>query len=323
MDFLSLYLGEYDELLVQLLVFLATAAFCLGFAVWLYGGKTNVQRRLEYIIHPEIMPEEGLQREGGFTVRLAQSAAAFIAPEAGWDESGSKTRLVRAGYRSRTAVRTFWGNKIIFALLVPAIIVVALVIPGFDVGGNGYLMLIIALSMLFGFYLPDLFLRRRINGRRLRLTEGFPDAMDLFVVCVEAGLGLDAAIQRVGVEIAHSHRELGEEFSILSLELRAGKSREEALHALANRVDIDEIHELAALLIQAEHFGTSIADALRIHASDMRTLRIQRARERAAKLSTKLIIPIMLFIFPALFLVILGPAVVGIVDMLSALTGGR
>jgi len=319
MEALTIYVEAHAQPLILLLVFIATVALCIGGALWVTGGKTVAQRRLEHVAHPEsIVPDDDQQTAEGFTVRLAHSAAKFIVPEDGWDHSGIKTRLVRAGYRNTIAVRTFWGNKIIFALVLPGMILLALLVSGLDTGeGSAIVMLLFA--MVVGFYLPDLFLRRRINARRLTLTEGFPDAMDLFVVCVEAGLGLDAAIQRVGTEIAHSHKELGEEFSILSLELRAGKSRTEALRALAERVDIEEVHELASLLIQADHFGTSIAEALRGHANDMRTLRIQRARERAAKLPVKLIFPILFLIFPSLFLVILGPTIVSISRMLSTM----
>jgi len=169
-----------------------------------------------------------------------------------------------------------------------------------------------AATGIVGLFLPDFFLERKASKRRREFQEGFPDAMDMLVVCVEAGLGLDAAIQRVGKEIVSSHPELGVEFSLVSLELRAGKARADALRALADRTALDDVRALTSILIQAEHFGTSIAEALRQQANEMRTLRLQRAKERAAKLPVKLIFPIIFFIFPALFLVVLGPALVRI-----------
>jgi len=323
MESLRISIGEYYELIVQMIVFVATVWFCLGIVVWLTGGKTPVQRRLENIEHPERVPEYNPHPEGNFLVRIAQTAVKLVVPEEGWADSQMRTRLVMAGYRSPAAVRTFIGNKVILGVLFPTVIFIAALIMGFSPAlDNIYVILLIVLSALIGFQVPDMLILRRIDDRRQKFSEGFPDAMDMFVVCVEAGLGLDAAIQRVGEEMAYSHPELGVEFSILSLELRAGKSREDALRALAERVGIDEVHQLATLLIQAEHFGTSIADALRIHADEMRTLRIQRAREKAAKLPVKLIFPIIFLIFPALFLIILGPAVIRIVGALSTITVG-
>lgn len=323
MELLRPYINEYYELIVQLIAFIATVWFCLGFVTWLTGGKTAAQRRLENIEHPEKIDENKPHTEGGFLIRLAQSAEKLVVPEEGWDDSRMRTRLVMAGYRSPAAVRVFIGNKIIFGVLFPVIIIIFVLTTGQLLAvGNIYLILLIVLSALFGFHVPDMLLLKRINKRQLTFSESFPDAMDMFVVCVEAGLGLDAAIQRVGEEMAYSHPEMGTEFSILSLELRAGKSREDAMKALADRVGIDEVHQLVTLVIQAEHFGTSIADALRIHADEMRTLRIQRAREKAAKLPVQLIFPIIFLIFPALFLVVLGPAVVRIFTAFPGIGGG-
>jgi tight adherence protein C len=323
MESLRLYIGGNYELIVQMITFVATVWFCVGVATWLTGGRTTVQRRLENIEHPERIDENNPHTEGNFIVWLAQSAVKLIVPEEGWDDSQMRTRLVMAGYRSPAAVRVFIGNKIILGVLFPVVIFIAALLMGFSPAmGNIYIILLIVLAALFGFHVPDMLMLKRINKRRVAFTESFPDAMDMFVVCVEAGLGLDAAIQRVGEEMAYSHPELGTEFSILSLELRAGKSREDAMHALSDRVGINEVHQLVTLLIQAEHFGTSIADALRIHADEMRILRIQRAREKAAKLPVKLIFPIIFLIFPALFLIILGPAVIRIFNALSTMTVG-
>ena len=143
-----------------------------------------------------------------------------------------------------------------------------------------------------------------------RLAKGFPDALDLMVVCVEAGMGLDAAINRVGEELGLSHPELSRELNHLNLELRAGKSRQTALRNLANRVDMEDVNSLVTLLIQTDRFGTSVAQALRVFSDSFRTARYQRAEEIAAKIGTKLIFPLVLFIFPSLFVVTLGPALI-------------
>jgi len=177
---------------------------------------------------------------------------------------------------------------------------------------------------LIGFYLPNAWLFLKIANRKEKIQRGLPDALDLMVVCVEAGTGLDSAISRVGEEMRLSDQELSEEFRILNLELRAGKQRHEALKNLALRTDLEDLSSLVTLLIQTERFGTSIAQALRIHSDSMRVRRYQKAEEIATKLPVKLIFPLILFIFPALLLVILGPAVIGIFRVLfPSLVGGR
>jgi tight adherence protein C len=171
---------------------------------------------------------------------------------------------------------------------------------------------IVALLALLGFFGPNLYLLHRSQLRQQQIAESFPDGLDMLVVCVEAGLSLDAAIQRVSHELAHSHPVLAEEFALLSLELRAGRSRDEALQGLADRSGVNDIRAFVSILVQTQHFGTSIASSLREQANDLRQIRMQRAKEKANKLPVKLIFPIMVFIFPAMFLVILGPAFIRI-----------
>jgi tight adherence protein C len=164
-----------------------------------------------------------------------------------------------------------------------------------------------------GFYLPNLWLRLRISRRREAILKGFPDALDLMVVCVEAGMGLDSTITRVAKEIELNNSILSDELKLYNLEMRAGKLRKDALKNLAMRTDVDEVNNLVTLLLQTEKFGTSVGQALTVYSDTMRTQRFQRAEEMAAKIPTKLLFPLVLFIFPALFVVILGPAVINIV----------
>jgi tight adherence protein C len=163
-----------------------------------------------------------------------------------------------------------------------------------------------------GFFLPDIWLQRRIVKRKEKLFEGFPDALDLLAVCVEAGMGLDAATVRVAKEIELTNKPLSEELKLLNLELRAGKSRRDALRDLAMRTDLEDIRNLTTLLIQTDKFGGSITKALRVYSDTFRTKRYQRAEETAAKIPVKLTFPLALFIFPSLFVVILGPAAIRI-----------
>ena len=171
---------------------------------------------------------------------------------------------------------------------------------------------------IVGLYLPNLWLALKIARRKEALTIGFPDALDLMVVCAEAGMGLDAAMKRVGEEMKLSNKTISEEFRLLNLELRAGKSRKDALKNLALRADLEEVNSLVTLLVQTDRFGTSVAQALRVHSDSMRTRRTQRVEELAAKLPVKLLFPTIFCIFPSLFLVILGP---GILQALKALKG--
>jgi tight adherence protein C len=167
-------------------------------------------------------------------------------------------------------------------------------------------------SALLGFYLPNVWLRQKTDKRKEKILLGLPDALDLLVICVEAGMGLDSAITRVSKELKMSCPELSDELYFMTLELRAGKERQEALRNLALRTNLEEINSLSTLLIQTDKFGTSMADALRIYSDTFRTQRFQRAEEMAAKLPVKLVFPLILFIFPSLFVVLLGPAAITI-----------
>jgi len=175
---------------------------------------------------------------------------------------------------------------------------------------------ILAMLAIFGYYLPDLWLRFKIARRKELILNGFPDALDLLVVCVEAGMGLDSAINRVAKEIKLDNKVLSGELELYNLEMRAGKLRKDALRNLAMRTDLEEVNSLATLLIQTDKFGTSVGQALKVYSDTMRTQRYQRAEERAAKIPVKLIFPLILFIFPSLFVAILGPAVINIYRVL-------
>jgi tight adherence protein C len=232
-----------------------------------------------------------------------------------------KAALMTAGYRKAQAPVIFMGTRIFLA----ATFGVAFLILGSDAVSDRDPLLFPAFligSMFVGYYGPQLWLRNTISKRKDLLVKGFPDALDLMVVCVEAGLGLDQAIARVGQEVKQGHPDLGEEFLLLNLELRAGLSREQALRNLVNRTDLDDIRSLVALLIQTDRFGTSIGQALRVHSDSMRTKRRFKAEEKGAQLPVKLMIPLILFIFPALMVVIVGPGVINLIRNLMPAMGG-
>lgn len=222
--------------------------------------------------------------------------------------------LLRAGYRSPEALLIFFGSKLCLALCLPVVLGLLFHSPLQTLQYSKIILLIIVASAI-GFYSPSLFVRWRTWRRQEHILTGFPDALDLLVVCVEAGLGLDAALKRVGEEIQLSHKILGEEFYFLNLELKLTQDRLHALRNFGQRVALDEINSLIALLIQTDRFGTSIADALRIHADFMRTKRLQKAEEKAAQLPVKLLFPLVLFILPPLFITLLGPAAIHLIKI--------
>ena len=227
----------------------------------------------------------------------------------------SKARgwLIQAGYRDARHVSMYVGSRILFALLGFFIVIA---ISGFDSLG-----LLIGVGG-FGFMLPRFILKRMITERQHRIKVGLPDALDLTVICVEAGLALDQAMMRVGEDLRHAHPELSNEFHLVNLEMRAGKPRVEALQNLAARTGADDIRQLVATLVQTDRFGTSVAQALRVHSDSLRTERRQRAEEQAAKTSIKMIIPLVLFILPSILIVTLGPAIIQLYRTLAS-TGGR
>ena len=217
--------------------------------------------------------------------------------------------LINAGYRSGKAPVFFLGAKLLLAIVIVGLLAM---IPAKLLGfpSVSKLTFYYVLAAACGYYAPAFWLRRAIEARKDSIQRAIPDALDLMVVCVEAGLGLDQAIGRVGEEVKRAHPELSDELSLLALELRTGVSRQEALRNLAHRTDLEEVRNLVALLVQTDRFGTSIGQALRVHADSMRTTRRLKAEELAAKLPVKLLLPLIFFIFPSMFIVVIGPAAI-------------
>lgn len=237
------------------------------------------------------------------------------------DVRATRRKLINAGYRSGKAPVFFIGAKLLLAILLASFMVM---IPAKLLGfpSVSKLTFYYVLAAACGYYAPVLWLRRAIAARKDALQRAIPDALDLMVVCVEAGLGLDQAIGRVGEEVKRTHPKLSDELNILALELRTGVSRQEALRNLAYRTDLEEVRNLVALLVQTDRFGTSIGQALRVHADSMRTTRRLKAEELAAKLPVKLLLPLIFFIFPSMFIVLLGPAAITMIRVLfPTLTG--
>ncbi len=313
------------EILIVGLIFICILLTGLG--IYLYTEQYRERRTLVKRIQNagdgpgreerEIVEEMKRHWLGFFT-----SLGHLVKPKNDREISGSRKEFLMAGYRGENAPVIFWGAKVLLAILT-AVVFISIRLLISKPMPPLYLTLLIVLFALASFHLPNLWLQMKIAKRKEIIRAGLPDALDLMVVCVVAGNGLDAAINRVTQEMGLSNKPVSQEFELLNLELRAGKSRQDALRNLALRTDLEDVSSLVTLLIQTEKFGTSIAQALRIHSDSMRTKRFQRAEELAAKLPVKLIFPLILFILPSLFIVILGPAAITIFrTLLPGLRGG-
>jgi len=236
-----------------------------------------------------------------------------ILPPPSTTQGGSREKLliIRAGYRNPETILMIRGVKV----LLPMLAVTGLYFSGLY-RSNPYMFF--PLALLVGYLGPDFWLTWKIRSRQSRLRRALPDALDLLVICVEAGLGLDQAIMKVAQELRITHRELSEEFQLVNLEMRIGKTRIEALHELGRRTGLEDIKSLVAMLVQTERFGTSIAQSLRVYSDDMRIRRRQRAEEMSAKTTVKMVPPLVFFIFPALMVVILSPAVLTLMNQFPA-----
>lgn len=223
--------------------------------------------------------------------------------------SSAREALTQAGFRHPQALSIYYGIRVLGALLLPLLYMSAILIQGkLSVGNLGVFILLAGT----GFYLPHYLLLVMIRKRQDRLDKALPEVLDLFIICMEAGLALQATINRVAEEIRGMSRDFYSELQLVSAELRTGLPREVALQNLGQRTGVQSVKSLVALMIQSEKMGTSIADALRIHADFVRERRVLKAEEAAAKLAVKILFPLFFFIFPAMFIVILGPAAINL-----------
>ncbi len=253
-------------------------------------------------------------RESGISIGGVVERFEHVLPKSQAEVSVALQRLTRAGYRNESAVRIFYGYKVFVPLALAALALVsglAKFSPFF----------VYASSLGLGFLLPDFWLGRKIKTRQKKMERGLPDVLDLLIICIEAGLSLDQATARTADELKKAQPELCDEFGILVLEQRAGRARSEAWKHLSERTGVDSIRNLVSVLVQSEQFGTSVAKTLRVHSDTMRTKRIQQVEEMAAKTSVKLVFPLVFFIFPALFLVTLGPAVILMMESFKTFFG--
>lgn len=304
------------------LVFVATVAVAL-WLTQLLSSSPAAERARRLAGDAGAGPHPAAARWMDRVARATAPLANLSMPQEGFASSPLQRRFVNAGIRNAAAPAAFFGTKTLLAVGLPMLVFVALTLfAGSPVKGNTLLLLLL-LAAALGYYLPNMVLSRLVFVRQREIFENFPDALDLMTVCVEAGLGTEAALNRVADEMVHKSRVLSDELRLVNLELRAGAPRERALRNLAIRTGVDEVDGFVSMIVQAERFGTSIAQSLRVHADMLRTRRRQKAEEAAAKIALKLLIPLIFCIFPSLMLVLMGPAMIQIYRVLLPTMSGN
>ena len=299
----------------------AIIAFCLTFFLMVTGGlllfhREGMIKRIQQVVNPDVQQKNlrsTLQQTGTSLGGMVEQFERVI-PKSQVEVSVVQRRLIRAGYRKDAAINYFYASKVI-TIVVLCIVILA---TGLADSVSPFLYVI---AIVAGYLGPDFWLGRQIKKRQTRVRRGLPDVLDLLVICIEAGLSLDQATQRTAEELERSQPAICDELSIVVLEQRAGRPRADAWKNMAERTGVDNVRNLVTVLVQSEQFGTSIAKTLRTHSETLRTQRIQKVEELAAKTTIKLIFPLVLFIFPSLFLVVLGPAAIMMSESFSKAFG--
>ena len=291
-------------LVLTTLIFLALMLALTGLYLWLV--PTRAEQRLRAASGPA---EKTHWTET--VVKVAGPFAKLSTPEGDWENSPLRIRFFHAGIRQPNARLLYFGAKTLLPLVLAALAFIAM--RAFNQSSGLEIVFYILLAALIGCYLPNVLLHVAIAMRQREIFETFADAADLMLVCMEAGLGLDAALTKVADEVRRKSLALAEELHLTNLEMRAGASRDKALRNLALRTGVEEVGTFATMLTQADKFGTSIGDSLRVFSEDLREKRQVRAEEAAAKVPTKLLFPLVLCIFPSIIMVVMGPAVIQVI----------
>lgn len=294
------------SLLLPLLIF-----FGIAVAGAMYGMKFYVRPKeaMDRVVGGA-QPTEDMPAHPSLAFHDLIKRLGSLVPQSPKDVTVMQRRLIRAGIRNESALKVLYGAKAVMGLSFP-LIALAFVAGSETDPSNKFMVVLLATAM--GFFGPNEYVRRKAARRQKEIARGLPNALDLLVVCVESGLGLDQAILQVSKELEHAHPEISQEFGLVNLELKAGKRRVEALRNLAERTGVDDLKKLVAVLIQADRFGTGVAQSLRAHSDFMRVQARQVAEEKAAKLGVKLIFPIFFCILPSLFVVTVGPVAMKII----------
>jgi tight adherence protein C len=312
-DQLLAMLSAGDPLVISIVAALAVLLFVWGLSSAVGRRWDPARQRLDEIaLSAGAVPDATLGQRIASALRPVER---YVLPQ-GAEREGTQQRLQFAGYRGVSAVSTFYGVKL--ALSIGLLLGWLFASHFFSSLSAGRVIFFAVAAAFLGMLLPGIWLDRAVEKRHKLLRDGFPDALDLLTVCVESGLGLPQALQRVADELDVSHPELATELGQVTAQMRAGVDRETALRGLATRTGLDDVRGLVSLLAQTLRFGTGIAEALRVYSEDFRDKRMQRAEEAAAKIGTKLIFPLVVCLFPAFFVVAIGPAVLRMIEAFGA-----
>jgi tight adherence protein C len=305
--------------IITISTFVCISLGLLGVYWLLYRPQSAATDRLKRLSQttamgaPNATPLSDVRRNSELAERIASPLNRMLPPSA-TEAKKIQKQLMQAGFRSTTAPITYRALQLVSMVGFPALVAVGCAMLGRPLSSA---VLWILSSFVIGFALPRYALKRMILGRQQLVRWGLADALDLMVISIEAGLGLNAAMMKVASELKKVHPDISEEFEIANLEIRVGREREEALRNLAERTGVSDIQSLVAMLIQTDRFGTSIARAIRVFSDSLRTKRRQRAEQAAQKAAVKLLLPLACFLFPTLFIAILGPAVLTLMDTLD------
>ena len=293
-------------------LFVAIIVIFMALAYAFSGGSQPVTDRLGRLWRHPTTPSNELVEKRKAALAWLLGVVERLVPSFSGPSAEPNPLLVRAGFRRPEAAKAMQAARVLGVVLCLAVV--------FTTGlykQNPFF--IILMAVLVGILAPDFWLTQRVKTRQRAIQLALPDALDLLVICVEAGLGLDQSLLYISQELRVAHPALSEEFDIVNAEVNVGKTRIDALRSLASRTGVEDIKALVATLIQTDRFGTSVAQALRVHSDELRTKRRQRAEEMAAKTAVKMVLPMVVFIFPALFVVILGPAVISLIRNLGSI----
>ena len=315
LDVLSRYVADphMQRLLIVGLATTTVVVFGLGLGYLFIGAADPIRRRLGDMGGDEVDDGRLKMHKLVKFETIMGPMASFVLPKEEIERSRVTQRLVYAGYRGPNALQTFYAIKAVLCVGLP--IVTYVVAAWFPRVSTDSLLIYALVAAGVGLLAPSMVLDRLVEARIRKLRNAFPDALDLMVVCVEAGLGLTQSIQRVSDELFVNHPELATELALVNAEMRAGVDSVSALKNLADRTGLEDIRGLVSLLVQTLRFGTGIADSLRVYSEEFRDKRMQKAEEVAAKVGTKLIFPLIVFMFPGFFVVAIGPAVIALVDV--------
>lgn len=318
----SLYfalLENIDYYGIFVLFFIATFTMVLAIAYIIRARQTNTHARLDKLVSKDgevksknRSPSLLFKKQETIATKISKPLHKLSSIEKRSARQNMQLKLIRAGYRSDQAIYNYLAAKILCPLIYVGIFMVSQMLYKFQTKAIFYILLLIVL----GFFTPSLWVFLMTKTRQEKIVKGLPDAMDLMVVCVESGLGIDMTFKRVGDEMHHICKDLSEEFTLTTLEVRAGVSRDDAFKNMNLRMGVSEMNSLTTVLSQTSRFGTNLATALRVHSDAMRTRRRQLAEATAAKAVVKMVFPLILFIFPAIFVVLIGPGTLRIIKYL-------